>query len=133
MSEIENYSWAKPRKHMQTGRKAKNPSCKSALTTLAELGLNPFKEIARLAILAENKGDLVTASGNWRFLGEYVDAKRKAVDPTEIALKQKELMTLEELGEVKRLILDGDSQAPTSEKELQDSIVEQGDPPCPLV
>jgi len=97
---------------------------KTAVQTLAEMGLNPFKEVARLAVKAENNGDLVTASHNWRFLGEYVDAKRKAVDPTENALKQKELMTLEELGEVKRLILYGGDNPPKSEKEFNDSIIE---------
>lgn len=123
MSDIADYSFAKPRKHMQTGRRAKNPSCKSALTTLAEMGLNPFYELARIAVLAEKKGDLPTASTNWRFLGEYVDAKRKAIDPAENAIKQKQLMTLEELGKVKRLIMYGEEE----NAEFESSVIEPED------
>ena len=121
MSDIVDYSFAKPRTHMQTGKRAKNPTCKSALTTLAEMGLNPFYELARLAVLAEKKGDLPTASTNWRFLGEYVDAKRKAIDPAENALKQKQLMTLEQLAEVKRLIVYGKAE----EETFESSVIEQ--------
>lgn len=102
---------------------------------MAQMGLNPAKEIARLAVLAEIQGDLSTASANWRFLQEYCDAKRKAIDPTENAIKQKELMTLEELGEVKRLILYGGSEPPASEKEFTDSIIEGDSLPdqaCPF-
>lgn len=106
------------------GRKALTKRAITCIKTMEDLGINPFKELARLAVKAEKNGDLATASTNWRHISEYVDAKRKAVDPTENALKQKELMTLEELGEVKRLILYGGDNPPKSEKEFKDSIIE---------
>lgn len=114
------YDLTKARSHIITGRKPHNKNLKTCAQTLAEMGLNPFYEIARLAVIAEKEKDLGTASTNWRFLGEYVDAKRKAIDPAENALKQKQLMTLEELGKVKRLIMYGDSE----ESEFNESVIE---------
>lgn len=111
--------------HLATGRpKARGkPLSKRAITcikTMEDLGINPFMELARLAVKAERNGDLATASTNWRHISEYVDAKRKAMDPAENALKQKQLMTLEELGKVKRLIMYGESE----EAEFNDSVIE---------
>jgi len=77
------YDLTKPRTSLNTGRKPSTNNLKTAVQTLAEMGLNPFYEIARLAVRAEKEKDLVTASTNWRFLSEYVDAKRKAIDPLE--------------------------------------------------
>ncbi len=78
-------------------------------------------ELARLAVKAERNGDLATASTNWRHISEYVDAKRKAIDPAENALKQKQIMTLEELGKVKRLIMYGDQE----NAEFESSVIDQ--------
>ena len=75
-------------------------------------------ELARLAVKAEKNGDLATASTNWRHISEYCDAKRKAIDPAENALKQKQLMTLEELGKVKRLIMYGEEEEATFESSV---------------
>jgi len=117
-----DYKLTKARTHLSNGKKANftNKNLKTCAQTLAEMGLNPFYEIARLAVIAEKAKDLGTASTNWRFLGEYVDAKRKAIDPAENAMKQKQLMTLEELGKVKRLIMYGDSE----EADFESSIIE---------
>ena len=114
------YDLTKARSHIITGRKPNNKNLKTCAQTLAEMGLNPFYEIARLAVIAEKEKDLSTASTNWRFLGEYVDAKRKAIDPAENALKQKQLMTLEELGKVKRLIMYGEEEEATFESTVID-------------
>ena len=112
----------KPRTHLSNGKKAAftNKNLKTCVQTLAEMNLNPFFEIARLAVIAEKNNDLTTASTNWRFLGEYVDAKRKAIDPAENALKQKQIMTLEELGKVKRLIMYGDQE----NAEFESSVID---------
>jgi hypothetical protein len=116
-----DYKLTKARTHLSNGKKANftNKNLKTCAQTLAEMNLNPFFEIARLAVIAEKNNDLGTASTNWRFLGEYVDAKRKAIDPAENALKQKQIMTLEQLAEVKRLIVYG-----KAEEEFTESIVE---------
>jgi len=118
---IMDYKLTKARTHLSNGKKANfaNKNLKTCVQTLAEMNLNPFFEIARLAVIAEKNNDLGTASTNWRFLGEYCDAKRKAVDPAENALKQKQVMTLEELAKVKRLIVYG-----KVEEEFTESIVE---------
>ena len=86
---------------------------------MEDLGINPFMELARLAVKAEKNGDLATASTNWRHISEYVDAKRKAIDPAENALKQKQIMTLEQLAEVKRMIVYG-----KAEEDFTESIVD---------
>lgn len=99
------------RYHTNTGRKPLVARVRTALQTMEEMGLNPFKELARLAIKAEKNGDLGTASTNWRYLGEYVDAKRKAIDPAENALKHKQIATLDELAKMKRMILAGTIEA----------------------
>ena len=118
-----DYKLTKARTHLSNGKKAKftNKNLKTCAQTLAEMNLNPFYEIARLAVIAEKNNDLGTASTNWRFLGEYVDAKRKAIDPAENALKQKQIMTLEELGKVKRLIMYGDQE----NVEFESSVIDQ--------
>ena len=93
--------------HMQTGRKSQTTRLKQCVQTLAEMGLNPFREIARLAVKAEKNGDLTVASTNWRFLGEYVDAKRKPIDPLEQAQLEKSINTMEDLAKLKAAILGG--------------------------
>lgn len=114
---------AKPRTSLVIGgSRVKNRTLKGVAQTLAQMGVNPTKEIARLAVLAEMKGDLVTASTNWRFLQEYVDAKRKAIDPAENALKQTQQATIEELGKMRRLIMMGTIEA---EQEAQTIEAEQ--------
>jgi len=112
------------RTHLATGRprRAITKRMLSCVKTLEEMGLNPFKELARLAVKAERNGDLPTASANWRYLGEYVDAKRKAIDPTENALKQTQQATIEELGKMRRLIMMGTIEA---EQEAQTIEAEQ--------
>lgn len=92
---------------MQTGRKSQTVRLKQCVQTLAEMGLNPFREIARLAVKAEKNGDLTVASTNWRFLGEYVDAKRKPIDPLEQAQLEKSINTMEDLAKLKAAILGG--------------------------
>lgn len=89
------------------GSRVKNRTIKGVAQTLAQMGVNPAREIARLAVLAEMEGDLSTASTNWRFLQEYVDAKRKPIDPQEQAEREKKGATLEELQRIKAAILDG--------------------------
>ena len=112
--------------HLATGRpsaRGKKHLTKRAITclkTMEDLGINPFMELARLAVKAERNGDLATASTNWRHISEYVDAKRKAIDPAENALKQKQIMTLEELGKVKRLIMYGDQE----NAEFESSVID---------
>ena len=105
--------------HLQTGRKSQTTRLKQCVQTLAEMGLNPFREIARLAIKAERNGDLTVASTNWRFLGEFVDAKRKPIDPLEQKQLEKQLTTLEDLSKLRAAILGGTMVAIE-----EDSIIE---------
>ena len=101
------YDLTKPRTSLNTGRKPSTTNLKTAVQTLAEMGLNPFYEIARLAVRAEKEKDLVTASTNWRFLSEYVDAKRKAIDPLEQKALAKQVGTMEDLQKLKAAIMAG--------------------------
>lgn len=108
----QEYDYAKPRTSLIIGgSRTKNRTIKGVAQTLAQMGINPAKEIARLAVLSEVKGDLITASTNWRFLQEYVDAKRKAVDPLEQEQRGKAVATLEELQRIKHAILQGTIEA----------------------
>lgn len=74
-------------------------------TVLANLNINPFEELARLAALAEEQGDLPTASANWRHLSEYCDAKRKSVDPAAAALQERAVLTLEQIAALRQDVL----------------------------
>lgn len=104
----QEYDLAKPRTSLVIGgSRVKNRTIKGVAQTLAQMGINPAREIARLAVLAEIKGDLNTASTNWRFLNEYVDAKRKAIDPTEQAERERKGATLDEIQRIKQAILEG--------------------------
>lgn len=71
---------------------------------MAELGQNPFLNLARLAHLAEKTGDMATASANWRYLADFLDAKRKPIDPGEQEERGKRIMTLNEIQELKTLL-----------------------------
>ena len=72
---------------------------------LATLNINPFEELARLARMAEEQGDLPTASANWRHLSEYCDAKRKSVDPAAAALQERAVLTLEQIAALRQDVL----------------------------
>jgi len=72
---------------------------------LAQLNINPFEELARLARMAEEQGDLPTASANWRHLSEYCDAKRKSVDPASAALQERAVLTLEQIAALRQDVL----------------------------
>lgn len=72
---------------------------------LAALNINPFEELARLARMAEEQGDLPTASANWRHLSEYCDAKRKSVDPAAAALQERAVLTLEQIAALRQDVL----------------------------
>lgn len=101
--------------HLNTGYGGRKTKAGKAITkrqitcvkTLEDMGLNPFREIARLAVVAERNGDIPTASQNWRHLSLYVDAQRKAVDPAENAMKHKQIATLEELAKIKTAVIAG--------------------------
>ncbi|HRC26978.1 MAG TPA: hypothetical protein PKX87_06070 [Alphaproteobacteria bacterium] len=73
--------------------------------TLARMNINPFAELARLARIAEDLGDLPTASANWRHLSEYCDAKRKSVDPASAALQERAVLTLEQIASLRQDVL----------------------------
>ena len=69
------------------------------------MNINPFAELARLARIAEDLGDLPTASANWRHLSEYCDAKRKSVDPASAALQERAVLTLEQIASLRQDVL----------------------------
>lgn len=78
--------------------------------TLSRTGQNPFENLVRLAVKAERAKDFGTAAANWRYLGDFIDAKRKPIDPTEIKDLEKRAVTLEELQKIKTAILAGTAQ-----------------------
>lgn len=81
----------------------------ACIETMQQMGLNPFREIARLAISAEKQADLSTASANWRYLGEFIDAKRKAFDPDE--QQERAINSMKELQNMREAILSGALEA----------------------
>lgn len=88
---------------MTAGKRGKRAeTCKE---TLERMGHNPFEHLARLACRAEINGDLATASTNWRHLSEFMDAKRKTVDPDEQKDRKNRTITLEYLQQLKADVL----------------------------
>ena len=74
-------------------------------------GQSPVENLIRLAKKAEKAEDFSTASGNWKTIQEYVEAKRKAVDPMEQHAKSKQAITIKELESLRDKLLENTEDA----------------------
>jgi ADP-ribose pyrophosphatase YjhB (NUDIX family) len=74
---------------------------------LSQTGHNPTMHLIRIAIKAENNSDLATAARIWAEINCYVEAKRKAVDPTEQVERLNQAATVAELQAIREKILEG--------------------------